>query len=318
MFKKILFVALVVSCLPGCSMKSLMVKTFEVALPDIRLAFYGEKSPRQAMLAGPALLKILDSLIISAPQNETLLFEGVQMYGSYGLSFADDHPEWAARIHERGFEYGVRLLELSSGNWSDAFNRGLPALEKRLATATLNDLPALFWTAANWAGKINVSKRDITAVADLPLPSAIMQWVYKKDPTYFHASPAMFLARYHSSRPAHLGGDPEKAKAYFEEALRIGKGRFLLTKVYYARDYATMNQDLALFDRLLQEVIEADDNIMPEFLLGTAVAKEMARNLQKEKNRWFNISQESEGTHSGTPGDSLPDFDGGDLPDLDD
>ena len=129
----------------------------------------------------------------------------------------------------------------------------------------------------------------------------------------------MFLARYHSSRPAHLGGNPEKARTYFEEALKIGKGRFLLAKVYYAQDYATMNQDLALFERLLTEVLEADENIMPEFMLGTAVAKEKARDLLESKERWFNLPDSTENAPPETsplPGGSLPDLDGGDLPDF--
>jgi hypothetical protein len=96
----------------------------------------------------------------------------------------------------------------------------------------------------------------------------------------------MFFGVILASRSKMLGGDPEKAREYFETCLRITNGRFLMAKVYFAQYYARQAQDRELFVRLLTEVTEADD-WPKDMSLMNLVAQRKARALLEDVDLYF-------------------------------
>ena len=84
-----------------------------------------------------------------------------------------------------------------------------------------------------------------------------------------------------------LGGNPDISRAHFEKALRITHGKFLMVYVYYARSYAVQTQNQALFEELLNTVMTTPIDVLPEFRLGNAIAKEKAKLLLAKKDDLF-------------------------------
>ena len=76
-----------------------------------------------------------------------------------------------------------------------------------------------------------------------------------------------------------LGGDPEKARNHFEQALKITGGKYLLVSFLYAKTYAVQNKDRKLFAAQLKKVLEAPYDVLPEQRLANQIAKRKAAAL---------------------------------------
>jgi hypothetical protein len=84
-----------------------------------------------------------------------------------------------------------------------------------------------------------------------------------------------------------LGGDPDKARKHFEQALKITEGKYLLVSFLYARTYAVQNQDIDLFTAQLKKVLEASYDVFPEQRLANQIAKRKAAALFREIDELF-------------------------------
>lgn len=232
-------------------------------------------------------LKLVEALIKGDPQNSKLLLMAAQGFNAYSLAFAEDDSIERARVfYVRGRDYAMRVL-LQNQKIREAFDKDLPAFQAALATLTKDDVPAVFWTAFGWGSYINITRSDVGVVADLPKVLAMMEFVRQTDPTYFYGGPYLILGSIEGSVPQVLGGKPEKAKEYFERALTVNGGKFLLTYVYYAKMYAVPKQDQELFESLLKKVDDASLDILPEARLTNAIAKKKARLLREHMNDFF-------------------------------
>jgi hypothetical protein len=128
---------------------------------------------------------------------------------------------------------------------------------------------------------------DPATVVDLYKVNAMMDFVMRHDPTFFYGSAHLYFGTILATTPRVLGGNPAKAKEYFETALAIGQRKFLLPFVYYAKSYAVQVQDQELFELLLKEVEDAPIDILPEQRLVNAIAKKKAKLLLEKKADLF-------------------------------
>jgi hypothetical protein len=114
-----------------------------------------------------------------------------------------------------------------------------------------------------------------------------MEFVAARDSAYYYAGADLFLGTLYGSRSRMLGGDPVKSVAHFEKALRITGRKFLMAQLYYARSYAVLNLDEALFDSLVAEIDSTSIDTLPENRLANAAAKEKAALLKSRKSELF-------------------------------
>ena len=114
-----------------------------------------------------------------------------------------------------------------------------------------------------------------------------MEFVANRDSSFYFGGADLFLGALYGSRPRMLGGDADRSRAHFERALAINGGEFLMTHVYYARSYAVQTQDEALFEDLLMTVEKTPLEVLPEYKLANAVAKEKAKLLIARKSDLF-------------------------------
>lgn len=280
------FPLVMLQALAACAPGTIALRTTASLLERGSPALYEESDPVLAREALPSQLKLIEALLKNEPGNARLLRLASQGFGGYAFLFLEDEqPERARALYLRARGYGLALASRNA-SLKGIGSMPLSDLEAALRSASLPDVPGLFWSAYNWAGWINLSKDVPEAVAGLPKAAAMMRRVQELSPGYYHGGPDLFLGTYYAALPRMLGGDPGKSKTHFEAAIEAGRGRFLIAKVLYARYYAVAVQDRELFRKLNGEVAAASEDA-PELRLANAVAKLKAKRLLEKTNDLF-------------------------------
>jgi tetratricopeptide (TPR) repeat protein len=272
--------------LQGC-VQTMAIRTMGGIMDYGLEAFNEEGDLKLAESALGSNLKLVEALIKGDPENRKLLLMASQGFNAYALAFAeDDSVERARGFYRRGREYGLRVL-MQNSTFKDAFDKDVTAFQSALKTFSKDDVPALFWTAFGWGSYINITRSDVSVIADLPKVLAMMEYVRQLDPTYYYGGPYLILGSIEGSMPKALGGKPERAKEYFDRAAELTGGKFLLTFVYYAKTYAVQTQNQELFEALLKKIDDAPADILPEARLSNAIAKRKAKLLRDHINELF-------------------------------
>ncbi|MBU4119652.1 MAG: TRAP transporter TatT component family protein [Proteobacteria bacterium] len=235
----------------------------------------------------PSYLLMLDSLLISDPDNVRLLIHGTQAYTAYASLMPEcGRPERAVVLGERAREYGLRLLGTSKG-LAGASRIPLAEFSETLRSAGSGDVEKLFWGGYGWATWIGFSKGAPAAVADLPKVEQLMLRVLALDEGFYHGGAHLFLGIYYGSRPEMLGGKPEVSRDHFERALALGDRRFLPALVAYAEYYARQTFDRELYVRLLEEALAFDLARAPDLTLPNVLAKRRAQKMLTQVDDFF-------------------------------
>ena len=160
------------------------------------------------------------------------------------------------------------------------------ALAQLLPQFGRDDLPLLYGYASAWAGWIQVRSGDWKAIAELPKVKLAIERVAALDPGYDKGGAQLYLGVLESLLPAVAGGQPEKARKHFEQALMLSNNHNLMAKVLYAERYARAQFDRELHDRLLREVLAANPRVSG-FTLSNVMAQERARQLLASGEQYF-------------------------------
>jgi hypothetical protein len=279
----LLFAALL---LQGC-IQTMAIRTMGGIMDYGLEAFMEEGDLKLAENALGSNLKLVEALIKGDPENKQLLLMASQGFSAYALGFAeDDSVDRARMFYQRGRDYGMRVL-LQNKTFRESWDKDITTFNSALKTFSKDDVPALFWTAFGWGSYINITRAEISALADLPKVTAMMEYVKQLDASFYYGGPLLILGSMEGSMPKVMGGKPERSKEYFDRAVDITGGKFLLTYVYYAKTYAVQVQDQELFEALLKKVDAAPADILPEARLTNAIAKKKAKLLRDHINELF-------------------------------
>lgn len=287
-FKKIVSTSIyltVVIFFSGCSLNKIIVNYFSDFAEDGINVLYKEDDLVLAEEFLTSNLKMIEIMISKDPGNRKLNLIAAQGFGAYAFGFVEDSdPKRAGKIYERAINYSFSALPEKLG----FDEKILPSdLEKLLQLYTKDEVPALFWLGYNWGLYILQNLDDPKVLVNLSKVEMIMSRVLELDEEYNFAGAHLFYGVYYSARPPILGGNPEKGREHFLRNLEIVGNKFLLTKYFYARYYAFQVQDKALFDQLLDEIIETDIEKYPDVKLMNAIAKKKARILKQNENKFF-------------------------------
>ena len=268
----------------GCTLKRIAVLSTAEIVEDAFAAFNEEEDLVIAESAAASNLKLLEGLLKSEPNHRGLLLLAARGFGGYAFAFVEEKtPGRARRLYIRGRNYGLRLLRLhgfSPPARLDDFRRAVRKLGPR-------ELPALFWTAYNWANWINLNQTSPRALADLPRAVAMMERVAAVDETYFYGGAHVFLGSYFGGRPKIAGGDVAAAKRHFDRALKLSGEKFLPHWVFYARYYAIPAQKKDIYVKLLKKVTGAPAGVLPSERLANIVARGRAERMLDEVDEYF-------------------------------
>lgn len=232
-------------------------------------------------------LKLIETLLVSEPENLSLRRLAAEGFSGYAFLFVEDaEPNRAKGLYIRGRDHALAALAFKSV-FIGLKDKNIDDFEKALKWAKKEDVPDLFWAGSGWGGMINLSKNDSSALAELPKVVLLMKRAWELDPAFHFGGVDMFYGVYYASRPAMLGGDPAKAKVHFDWAHKITRGHYLMTHVLNARWYAVAVQDRELFKQLLTKVIESPAGVLPEARLTDEAAKRKAAIYLEKIDEYF-------------------------------
>ena len=214
-----------------------------------------------------------------------MLLAGAGLYSSYAGAFVDD-PERAARLAEKGRDYGWRALcqsdKRTCGSWSAPYDD----FERVVNGMGIKRVPVLYGSGAAWATWIQMNTGDWKAIADKARVDAMMQRVVALDETYEDGAAYLYLGILATLLSEAMGGHPEEGRADFERVVELSGGRNLMAKVLLAQNYARMVFDQELHDRLCREVIDADP-VAPGLTLVNTIAQGEAAALLETSEDYF-------------------------------
>jgi hypothetical protein len=234
----------------------------------------------------PGQILLISALTEFSPKNSQLLALASQAYASYGLVVEWNDPGYAIELYDIGKKYGLRAL--CSNN--RAFEKGLKKGEHvsdLVEKITKKDVPAAFWYGLNGGLRVILEMDSPYVLAGLGDITKIFERIIVLDDAYFYYSPHLFQGAYYAISGPMLGGGLEKAQKEFDAAFKKNQNTFLLAHVFYARYYAALALDEALFDKTVEYVLKTPTNVLPEARLANAIAKQKAEWLKANKGRFF-------------------------------
>lgn len=269
--------------LAGCA--SIAQRAADHLASDLERGIFNHDDPLTVAAGLPAYLLLLDGLISSRPDNAPLLGAAASLYSAYAGNFVHDTPR-AARLSARSFDYARRATCVDLPTLCGQLDGQVDAFAKAVEALPPSAASALYVLGTTWAGYIQAHSDDWAAIAALPKAQAVLERVAEIDPDFQQGLPWAYLGVLHSLRPAAVGGQPERGKAAFEQAITRSKGANLMAKVLYAEHYARLLFDRELHDRLVNEVLAADPR-QPGFTLANTLAQARAAALRDAADDYF-------------------------------
>jgi len=281
--KNALLIGVAALILSGCA--SLVSSATSGFTDNLSASILNQDDPETAKAALPTFMVTIDSLLRSNPDDPDLLASGATLYASYGAIFADDEAR-ASRLTTRARGYSLKAMcetYKPACGWPDnnydefvATLDGIgPKHSEFLYTYGFASLAYLRAHSADW-----------NSLAELPQVEALFNHYMDISGDEVNGAVYTYMGILLTLRPPALGGEPEKAREYFEQAIAMTGGRDLSAKVEYARGYAKLLYERELHDRLLNEVVAADP-YHDGFTLSNVLAKEQAEALLAEADDYF-------------------------------
>lgn len=226
-------------------------------------------------------ISLYETAYAMQPGNKWVLDHLATAYYQLGYAYtATDAGKIA--LHDRGRQFALKRLELHPG-YKSVIDAG-GSIEDAVAKITDKDYAhALIFAATNWGWWAD--KKGISKVAfDIGKVKALFFRAIDLDATYLCSAPKMMAASFYAKAGA-FGGDMEKAKQYFEEAIKE-EGCYD-NKMLYAEFVAIPTDDQELFHRLATEVLAAPEDTTSQVRLENRVAKEKAKALLAKEAELF-------------------------------
>jgi hypothetical protein len=232
-----------------------------------------------------------------APENTDALYLLAKGWAGYALAFPEDdyeaaydemeddlaeyHQKRAKMAYERAIFYGLELLSYTADGF-EAAKKDAPTLRKWLADnfKDKEDAANLFWVGYPMLARVNLLQDNPEVVAELYMPVAILERSRELDPTFMNYGATTALAAYHARSAM---AEMDLSKQMFDEALAKTEGRALVVKLNYATKYACKKMDRPLYERLLNEVLAAEDPDPQQRLANTIAKRKAARAIKAKR-----------------------------------
>ncbi len=286
-FHKYLILAMLLPWLGACSTGQMVARTSTAVMDSNIEAMNRETDLALAEASMPANLKLIEGLIQEDPDNPDLLTYAAQGFYGYAFGFVELKDQArAAMLYERGSRYGLRALQ-AMGIDVDLSTASVDAIDENIAKLGKRAVPALFWTASNWAKLIDLKRTDPAYIAQLAATERLMQRVLELQPEFYYGGAYVYYGVYYGSRAPMLGGDFDKSEAFFARANAVSNRKLLMVDVLQAEYLERQRFDQEQFHQLLSRVINDPVGSFPEMELANQVARERARKLLSREAEWF-------------------------------
>jgi cell division protein FtsN len=283
----LLLILTVSICLLGCAHKKPVEPPLGTFLEDIYVTENRSQDVDKFRDAMPAYLDQYDKQI-TPKTDEKIAFKAAGAYYGYAVCFVEDtSKEQASELYLKGRNYAMSELKRYR-LFDEGFNRAIPEFRQSLRDAfDKRNIQALYLTAVNWAGWINLNMDKPEARADIPKAAAMLEFVNELDPSYAGGTVHAVLGSLYANRPKADGGDPVSAKEQFELAFSYSGKTIMNVDVMYARFYATQIQDQVLFRETLENVLATPADKYPDKTFVNEIARRKAKVLLDDMDTYF-------------------------------
>lgn len=253
----------------------------------------------------PGAIVQLEAFHRVTPDNEKLSLNLAKAYvgyaqgwveNDYEIAFAAGDFDKADRLRHRARLLYLRARDLGlrcMRNRDEGIDEALKSTDQETLPRYIadhyvaaDDAGPIFWTGLAWGAAINMSLDQPDLIADLPLVKPFIERARELNDMYFNGAAYVALGTIEAAFPAALGGDPERGKEWFERGLARTERKNHLLQLMYARVYAVNTRNRALFDQLLNEIIEAGD-AGPAYRLSNKVARIKAERYLAQADQLF-------------------------------
>ncbi len=269
--------------LSGCA--SLLSSAATGLADNLSVAILNQDDPEIVRAGAPSYLLLLDSFVEGNPDDPDILAAGATLYATYGAVFADEEVR-AARLTARARRYALKAM---CESYSPAC--GWPGATYDEFIATLDGIGAkkaeyLYTYGFASLAFLRAHSSDVNSIAELPQIEALFDHYLDISGDAVNSSAYIYMGILLTLRPPAAGGEPERAREYFEKAIDLTDGKDLGAKVEFARSYAKKLYEREMHDQLLNEVMAADP-YQDGFTLSNVLAQEDAAVLLAEADDYF-------------------------------
>ncbi|MEZ4287782.1 MAG: TRAP transporter TatT component family protein [Polyangiales bacterium] len=154
-----------------------------------------------------------------------------------------------------------RSLVTRSAAFAEKMKSGA-RIEEAIEVLDKSAVPALYWRSSA-LGKWASEEGFATLLSYKDEVRAVMEFCLNNDRPFFHFGPDRYFGVFYARAPGFAGGDLDKSRDHFERSIKA-EPRYLGTRVLMAEDYAVKSADQKLYEELLNFVVNADANSLPE------------------------------------------------------
>ena len=281
--KNALLIGVAAISLSGCA--SLISSATSGFADNLSESILNQDDPETAKAALPTFMVMIDSMLRDNPDDPDMLSAGATLYASYGAVFADDEAR-ASRLTTRARDYALRAMcetYTPACTWPDNNYDEFVATLDGIGPKKAEFLYTYGFASLAY---LRAHSSDWNSLAELPQIEALFNRYLDISGDTVNSAVYTYMGTLLTLRPPALGGEPEKAREYFEKAIELTDGKDLSAKVEYARGYAKLLYERELHDQLLNEVIAADP-YQDGYTLSNVLAKEQAAVLLAEADDYF-------------------------------
>ena len=259
-------------------------------LAETGTSITSKDDPELVREAIPFALTLYESILEATPKHKDLLMTTCASFTQYAYGFletdaeelGETHHEEVVKLKSRALRMYVRAkgycLRAMDVRWKGMSAALIADPVPALAKAQKKDVPLLYWTAAAWGAAASLGLDQPELVIDLPTVRALAERALALDPNWSKGALHELMITI-DSLPAALGGSPERAKAHFEQAVKIQGGLSPGPYVALASGVMVAAQDRATFEKLLKEALAIDPAKVPETQLVTMITQRRAQAL---------------------------------------
>jgi TRAP transporter TatT component family protein len=268
------------------------------ALSSTASAFSRDDDPELVRLAAPSTLKMVEMMLDEDPSHAGLLMTACSGFTQYAYGFLQIDSEIAepsdgatarqlraraVAMYDRARGYCTRAL--------DTRHPGLGAFLQRdpraaVASATVADVPALYWTAAALGGSLSLAENPLARLRDLGIVRLALTRALELDEQWESGAihEAMIVL---DGLPLLVGGSSARARTHFDRAVALANGESAFAYVTMATSVALRAKNRAEFERLLRAALAIDVSRRPSMRLANLIAQKRARFLLSRIDRLF-------------------------------
>lgn len=218
------------------------------------------------------------------PENFDVLVKLTRANYFLADAYLRDQDEAYLSTMDAGVSWGEKALMAGSPEFAEKM-RNKEKFYEAITVIPKEAVPAAYWYASalgKWAKK----KSFAVLVGQKDNVKATMDTCLELDPDYFHSGPDRYFGAFYAVAPAFAGGDLAKSEEHYKKSLEKAP-YYLGTKVLMAENLMVKKDDEEQFKKLLNEVLAADPNAVPEIAPEMKAEQGKARELLDNIDEYF-------------------------------